>query len=439
MSFKTGVVSSSEPHVHSGLTRCNLACGLVALVWLLGAPQLRLLPFDDRLVLADVAQFYMAGHMVAIGKADALYPVARAGSTRHPGLPADSELRPAYRAECERLGVSADAARFIGPPPLAVMLVPIGLLPYRAILRLWPALLALAQWGIAVVAARLVAAALGRHSLWEGTVMLAVAFSPHSYVAVAQGNVTPLVGFAIALGIWSALSGRYLRSGVALTAGVTLKYAPLALLPLLLAARRWRVIAAASASGAVLLVGSLLAVGPGPFQVWIYEIAPRLGRPYLDPYNQSVWSALARWTAATEVGSSLRRGLLAVGLAALLVLVALLLRRPRDERCRPAFFMAGAAGLIAWLLIFSPLSWNTYQVYLMPFWGWLVWEGTRSWRWGAAAVAAVAIGYVPWLSLWSMAFGSLPPQALMFSGLWSCAGILALATARMWQGSRPPA
>lgn len=414
-------------------------CIGLALAWLLLAPQLRLLPFDPDLVQIDFPQFYLAGALVDAGQSDALYPIARPESQHHPGMPADSEPHPAYAARAAQLGVSRHP-RFIGPPPLAVVLAPMGLLPYPAAVRLWLFLLGLAQWGSALLAARFLVLILGRRCGWEGPLVLGIALSPRSYVAVIEGNVSPLMGLSLGLFAWWALRDRPVRAGAALVAGTLLKYAAASLVPLLLAARRWRVLAAAGAAGAGVLAFSFLILGSGPFRVWLGEIAPRLGRAYVDPYNQSLWSVIAAIGGATRVHSGLRDAVLVVGLAVWLAFCGLLFRRPAKEWRRPAFFLAASAGLLAWLLIFSPISWNTYQVYVMPFWGWLVWEGMRSRRRAVLVAVMLGITNVPWLSLWRHGFGHLPPAPLELSGLFASAVIFGLASARILEGWRtqPP-
>lgn len=288
----------------------NRVCRAVALAWLLAGPHLELYPFDRNLV--DFPQFYLAGALANTGHADAIYPVPRPESHHHPGLPGDSQMRPAYAALAESLGV-VGAPRFIGPPPLALLLAPLARFPYPVALNLWTLLLGAAAFGIALAAAQILVFTLGRRSRWEGVLVLAVAFSPRTFIAVAQGNASPLIGLMVGL-LACHLFARPIRTGAALALGIVLKYAPAALLPLLIAARRWRALAWAGLFALALGALSLVLMGSGPFLVWWREIVPTLGRPYLDPYNQSIWSSVPRWLGAEEVGGGLRIGIAGAGM-----------------------------------------------------------------------------------------------------------------------------
>jgi hypothetical protein len=386
----------------------------------------------------DFPQFYIAGRLVLAGQTDALYPVPRPGSEEHPGLPGASDLRPAYASLARRLELT-EAPRFIGPPPLALLFTPFALLPYERALHLWTLLLALAQWGTALIAARLLVLLAGRRTRLEGALVLAIALNPRSYVAIVQGNVTPLVALSIGLLALHGLHGRPVRAGASCLSGIVLKYAPAASLPVLAAARQWRTLAVTALFGAGIVVLSLVALGPDPLRIWLREVAPTLGRPYRDPYNQSLWSA-AHPTDSFLAGPERSRVIIALASVVLLALLALLLRWSAQERRRPALFLSAIAAFLCWFLIFSPIAWNTYLVYLMPVWSWLLWEGTQSRIRGVLAGLSVALGSLPALSLWPWIGGGeagLPPEPLARFGLLSWTVILAMAAARMWRGGGP--
>jgi hypothetical protein len=72
-------------------------------------------------------------------------------------------------------------------------------------------------------------------------------------------------------------------------------------------------------------------------------------------------------------------------------------RRAWDED--PAAAYAGATALTGALLIFAPIFWEHYAVYLCPFWGWMLWEGARSKGKLVLAVLGIALMYIPWTYL----------------------------------------
>src|SRR5204862_7341012 len=81
--------------------------------------------------------------------------------------------------------------------------------------------------------------------------------------------------------------------------------------------------------------------------------------------------------------------------ATLGLMLALIATKPPEHWESPAHVFAAALALVAWLLIFSPIFWEHYHAYLAPFWGWLVYEGSKSRGKQIAAVAAIVLAYFP--------------------------------------------
>src|SRR5207302_8410287 len=75
--------------------------------------------------------------------------------------------------------------------------------------------------------------------------------------------------------------------------------------------------------------------------------------------------------------------------------------------------------LLAFLLIFAPVFWHHYAVYLCPLWGWLLWEGARSKVTLLLGIAAIALTYVPVTYLYDLRepFNThmLPAMMLIFA------------------------
>jgi hypothetical protein len=378
--------------------RFNRACAALALVWLLGAS---LVIARQAGSLCDFPQFYMGAAAARAGIWDSLYPIPRPGSLNNPGLAPDSFTRPAYADLAARLGVG-NATRFIQPPPAALLMSPLGLVPYRSARIVWALLSAAALWGAALYAARFLARISRRRSRWEGVLVLAIALSPRAYFTLFWGNISPFVALLLGFITWEILRRRAVGASVVLVAGTVLKYVPAVLLPLMVAARRWRILVYSALLAVVLGAVSLAWMGTGPFLTYMREMMPTLGRPGLGSVlsSQSAYAFVARLTGKGPDEAIPLSVISLVGLARWVVLagilaVLLLRGRPVDWR-RPATACAAAAALTAWFMIFSPIFWSHYLVYLVSFWGWILWEsqGSRVTAW--IALAAAALVWAPW-------------------------------------------
>jgi hypothetical protein len=417
----------------SGTTRFNRACALFSLLWLAVVP--RLDPLRVGLDTVDFPQLYMGGAMVRLHAGRDLYPIPRAGSPHHPGLPLDSTMRPAFAAVAESLGLE-NAARYIQSPPTALLFTPMACMPFKIAALWWKALVTAAAFGIAWCAGRIFVLASNRRSRWEGILFLAVATSPRTWAAVRFANVTPIEGLLLGwIPCWLLL-GRQARAGAAMLGGVLLKYASIVFVPLVAALHGWRALLWCAVFSAVLVAVSLVVMGTGPYTIFLREILPTFGRPYLDPFNQSIWSCLPRWLGEGRSPAWMRPAV--SGTAALLLLwVGVgLFRRPVAERRQPEMVFSAAAALIAWFLLFSPICWNSYQLYLMPFWGTLLWSGLRSRAWITLTAALVGFGSVPWMTVYPHVFGTRPPELLISSGFWANAGYFGTAAWWLWRGPR---
>jgi hypothetical protein len=60
---------------------------------------------------------------------------------------------------------------------------------------------------------------------------------------------------------------------------------------------------------------------------------------------------------------------------------------------------AAALALMSWALIFSPICWDHYVMFLMPMWGWLGFRAMRSRAFCVLAAIAVGLCYVPMAGL----------------------------------------
>lgn len=350
---------------------------------------------------SDFPAFYMAGAVAAEGAWEALYPVPKGNEI--PGEPGGSEVRARYQQIADERGVST-YFRYIHSVPLAVGLMPLGWLPISAAHWVWLGVLAVPAWWTAVVAGWTYTRLAGRESWRGGLLVLVLAVSPMSVRAVRTGNVTPIVAACIAMAVLDLLGRRPVRGGAGMAVGALVKYATLVLTPLHVVMGRWRALGVMVGATAAGLAVTVAVAGTGPFEAFARDIAPSLGRPYVRDANQALQSVVLQGLGEKSFSAGWSAGFRAVQWGALGAIVWLLWRRRREMGDRAELVLAGATALVGWLLIFSPVYWPHYPMYLFPMWGWLVWEGTRS-RWAGVVVGfAAALSWAPlaginWLPL----------------------------------------
>lgn len=207
----------------------------------------------------------------------------------------------------------AQLARYVSPPPLAWLVVPLTVLPYRAAYWVWSATL------VAALAAawRWVAPGSGRARLI--VLVAAIGWLPVIY-GLQLGQPALIVAAAV------AACGALLRKDSDIAAGAVLALAvvkpQLALLvaPALLVAGRWRTFAAAAVAIGLIAAVSAIALGPDGVSAYL----ARLSFAQTVPENQA--QTLAAWIHDLP----LTRAVQAVIAAATLALVYRLRRRGTD-------------------------------------------------------------------------------------------------------------
>jgi hypothetical protein len=224
--------------------------------------------------------------------------------------------------------------------------------------------------------------------------MLLIAFSPMTARSIRISNVTPFIALSIALMIRSMLRNEPIRGGTALVAGVMLKYATLVLAPLLIVTKRWQVLAWAITLIEVIVGITLLIAGTQPFYEFGHVILPTLARPSAYLGNQTLPGMLAR-TLGRPIPQFYSQILDNLRVAALTAVAFALFRLKKPERQTPVNLMAACALLISWLLVFSPIAWEHWAIFLCPVWGWMLWEAMQpGWR-RITAIASLALMYFP--------------------------------------------
>ena len=253
--------------------------------------------------------------------------------------------------------------------------------------------------------------------------------------AARVSNTGPLLAACVGAAVVGLLRPER-RGWAGVAGGVVLggytKFAPGVVLPVAVAMRRWRTVAATVGLGLGVAAVTLPVTG---LAVW-REFFARLWVPLQKSSNteacQSLYGFACRVThrfpltppAATAVAA-------ARDVAILVVLAALVHRRAFWDV--PAHVAAGCAAVLAWLLAFAPVAWEFYHCMLTPLWGWLAWEFARGRAGMRVAVgAAIALTLVPSPADW---WGRLP-EPLASRQLFSGLVVLAIALWRLRPGTR---
>jgi hypothetical protein len=237
---------------------------------------------DSPLVLhADFVAYYTAAKMVVGGAGHHLY-----------------NLFMQAPIEAQVTGMGYTLVPFVNPPFLALVLAPLGHLPYLAAFLIWDAVMLVAMVGAVCILVR--AAGFKGISFWLVT---GVALSTTSILVVllmGQSTAFVLLGLALCYACWQ--KNKMGWAGVALT--LTLFKPNLVLLmPLLLVARReWRALAWFGIVSVALVVVSAIAFGP---QVWV---------DYLRLIGPQAAGTAMDWTTGARTQFGLLGIVLAIGL-----------------------------------------------------------------------------------------------------------------------------
>ncbi len=363
--------------------RFNRVCSVVGLTFLIvtiGA-KTAWYAHRGRPQMQDFPQYYMGGTIALHGAWDSMYPIPIPGRAVNPGFTGDSLLRPGYRDLALRAGVTEESVRYMQPPALTLLLIPLAVLPLKVSFAAWTVLLVLATWSIAHQSAAIHRMIAGAPSKAQGLLILLICCSPQAHRWIRVSNMSALIGWLIGASVLEMLRRRDgWRAAIFLTVGAWAKYALLVLGPVYLAMRMWRTIFWTTALTGGLGLISLAVMGTGPYRTFLTEIAPLLGRTTTVDANQALYPMLLRWNGLTEASplppaANLFFHVSEFGCLALALGTVLLL--PKDRWNRRENIVAAAGVMIGWMMIFTPIFWEHYQTYLTPFWGWLIWEASR--------------------------------------------------------------
>jgi hypothetical protein len=352
----------------------NLICNLAALGFLTLSG---INSFYGKPATFDFGQYYMGGLLARTGEWSSLYPIPTPGSPDHPGYPAASTLPAKYQQLMHEAGVD-DNARFVLPPPVALVCVPLSLFGYETANAIWVLLMSLCLWLVALQAAHIYCVLDRRPSRIPGLLVLITAGSPLCRHAVRIGNITPIVGLCVGAATIGLLGKRPIRSSVGLVLGALGKFVTLVFVPLYVLSRNWRVLLLSSV---LLLAVNLTTIAFGgiePYVTFGTRIAPTLSRPGVHPANISAAGFLIHYYGRGKIPVFATAVVRAAELVLFLLGATGLLRNFDRLPGDPDKLLAAALAMVAGFLLISPQSWAHYLVYLLPFWGYLFWDFRRS-------------------------------------------------------------
>jgi hypothetical protein len=386
----------------------------------------------------DLDQYYMGGVIARTGAWDSLYPIPNPGSFDHPGYPNTSTLRPKYEELRKAVGAD-DRTRYILPPPMALLCVPLTWFSYENANAVWIVLMSLCMWAVALQAAHIYRRLHDRSSCVEGLLVVIISGSLLYRHVMRAGNLTPFVGLCIGAATIGLTGERPIRSSLGLVLGFLSKFVTLVFLPLYALVRNWRVLALFVVFLILFNVVTITFSGTEPYYTFATEIFPTLFRPNDEKVNLSAQGLLLRLYGRGHVPQAAYN----VVRAAALILGALgaggLLRSLGSLSKDSAKLFAAATAMIAGSLIFGSQTWGQYMVFMFPAWGYLVWEFEQSWwlRW--IPVVSLPLLWAPPVAVRSVqAFEDIKlPPLLEAYELWALLLVALLAIARLYMPSRP--
>jgi hypothetical protein len=302
-------------------------------------------------------------------------------------------MRPRYAQLADQYGVG-DWVRFMQPPPNALLLWPLSWFNFHSAHRVWLALGAIAGWAICLQAGRIFELLHRQPSRASGWIILLTGTSLLMYRSVRVGNVSTIVGALLGWCVIALIKQRDTTAGITTMLSGVIKYVGGVFVPLLIAMRRWRALIVLVISGIALLALSLAVMGAAPFRIYLNEIWPTLSRSLPDPANQSLEAFLLRILRAEVLSHPLNIALSALRVGSILIILLAITRNWRLQ-WSGSRVCAAATALIAWMLIFSPMFWEHYHAYLVPLWGWLIYEAMRSRGRAIVALLAIAMAWSP--------------------------------------------
>jgi len=309
----------------------------------------------------DFDCYWVGSWAVRDGKAPQMYAVLDTPNAQgYYDLANDS---PAWSAlAAAHLGKSHQLWGFIYPPPAAVMFLPFTSLSRTA---------AMVGWRLVNLAAYLAGVALllallrDRLRPMEAQILLLAALaSPPLLMALAIGQMTPLVFFTIAAGLYFLRTERPVAAGACLALGTLLKVSPVLFAVWLLWRKQYRALAAGAATLIGLSLVSMAITGAEVWRGFLGHCLPLLSRGTISDTNVSALALVGRalglgdphsaWILPQDARLTLFK--LAFYAVVLLVSAVALWQGRRDatgERLEGEYALVNMAALLL-----SPITWG---------------------------------------------------------------------------------
>lgn len=267
-----------------------------------------------------------------------------------------------------------DGARFVSPPPLAWLALPLSALAPTAAFWIW-----LAVSLVVLVAAWWLAAPGDGWKRWLW-LLGAVAWYPVLY-ALALGQPLMLAVLAVAGCWWLAEAGRPYLAGAVLGLSVVKPQLTIAVPLVLLAAGRWRIAAGWAVTVLVLAAASLIAIGQQGFDDYLQLLAAA------QPVANNRY-----FTLAGAIGSDVPAYATQAGVTAIGMIAAFINRRASLARLLCLGLVATVLGASYWHL-------DDFAILLVA--AWLFWrDRPPAWQRGWMLVVALAAEFAWPLGPW---------------------------------------
>ncbi len=244
---------------------------------------------------------------------------------------------------------------FLYPPPFAVLVLPITLLPYELSVSIWTVLL--------VVASALAIAILPVSRTTRLVVLLLASLSWPLIYGIKLGQVGPLLLLAFAAG-WRWMD-RPLRFGIAAAIGTVIKLQPAMLIAWAAVTGRRRAAMLGLAAVALISIAATVVTGPG---AWLdmADVLGRVNRPIDTPRS----FGLGRLLFEAGLPATLATMVHWLNLAAVIAVVAFVVWRGSAVASYLAVVIASQ--------LTSPVLWDHYALILLLPTAWLI-ERRRWW------------------------------------------------------------
>ncbi len=291
---------------------------------------------------ADFTAYYTAARLITYGKS-----------------PYDATARV---LEAQSLGLREDRP-YIYLPPLAIMIIPLALLPPEPATLMWfwinVALLILST----MLIIRMLE--LHRNRIYALALLIGALVSYPVIFSIFVGQVNVLLLMLLALAWYFARRGTDLFAGIMIATASLIKIFPLCIALYFLWKGRYRIFLYTLAALIVLIGISIAAVGLDPHLTYVKSVLPTQFVK-THPLNQSLWAFIARILPTDQHDALLLWRLLSVSASALLVLLTVLLVPPGGKDWQ-ALDLEFSLVVVSMLLV-STVSWvGTLTLLIIPY------------------------------------------------------------------------